>query len=690
MKNTTTNDLDFIPIVFSSDNNYAPYLSVIMLSIIKNCDTQKKYEFIVLETSIEAAEKDILLTMIREYNNFTLRFIRVSDYVDSKEFYTDTYFSIETYYRLYIPTLLKEYKKVIYLDVDMIVLDDISKLFEIELNGKTIGATINLSTIGLYNSDKITWKETNWKDYFDNVIKIKDPKRYFQAGVMVIDVEKMIANNDQEHLVEKALSFSHLLVDQDVLNSYYNGDVTLIDQVWDFEWHFSFMDFQKIRDSLNDNALFAKLLQAMASFKIIHYDGILKPWKNTEYSLADIWWDYAKTSPFYDEILKKLEDYNANLQKIDIDKALTKSRLSLVWGYQYNKWLSKIAKGNKRKKYLEKKYSYKNTLREVRTIRRNKGYRGNFIFSKFKSPELTDYRFFGISVYKVERRDHTIRKKILGIRCYKKFNEKAYYSDLLNTNILHLENELGEQNKYLESKPDEQNKQLSLIVAQEVSRALSVYNLHQQVFPKYKNIHQGKEVVLVATGPSLNDYIPIEGAVHVGVNKAFEYNQVAFDFLFLQDYSGQTPTYIDEFVNNKSKGKFIGILDSDFYAQSVIPENYSAFQNVNRYYIDSVNKKKNFTYDIASQPLGDAKSIAFAAMQFILWTQPRKIYLVGCDCSHSGYYTNTETNYLEVDIVLDGWKRLKKFIEIYYPEIEIVSVNPVGLKGLFNDIITKK
>lgn len=36
------------------------------------------------------------------------------------------------------------------------------------------------------------------------------------------------------------------------------------------------------------------------------------------------------------------------------------------------------------------------------------------------------------------------------------------------------------------------------------------------------------------------------------------------------------------------------------------------------------------------------------------------------------------------------WCSLKKFLEIFYPDIEIISVNPVGLRGLFKDVYTQR
>ena len=218
----------------------------------------------------------------------------------------------------------------------------------------------------------------------------------------------------------------------------------------------------------------------------------------------------------------------------------------------------------------------------------------------------------------------------------------------------------------------------------------SANNQHQRVFPKYKNINQGKDVVLIATGPSLDNFVPIKNAIYVGVNKAFKYDKVKFNYMFLQDYSGATKSYIEEFVNyepNYTK-KFLGFIPDYISTTCIIPEKYSSYKNVERYYVAHPTEKKNYTFDISSQPLGDCYSIAFPAMQFILWTNPRRIYLVGCDCNINGYFSLKDSpaqNSLAVENVLDGWKRMKEFAETYYPDTEIISINPVGLKGLFKD-----
>ena len=75
--------------------------------------------------------------------------------------------------------------------------------------------------------------------------------------------------------------------------------------------------------------------------------------------------------------------------------------------------------------------------------------------------------------------------------------------------------------------------QLSKQIRFEISFYNSVSFLHKQTFLKYKNINAGKNVVLLATGPSLNDFKPIKDAIYMGVNKAYSYTGVQLDYLFV-------------------------------------------------------------------------------------------------------------------------------------------------------------
>ena len=92
-----------------------------------------------------------------------------------------------------------------------------------------------------------------------------------------------------------------------------------------------------------------------------------------------------------------------------------------------------------------------------------------------------------------------------------------------------------------------------------VQKSLAIANIHQKTFPKYKNIYNGRTVVLCGAGPSLNYYEPIKDAVHVALTRAFLYEKVKFDYFFAADWPGIEPLK-QEILDYKGNNciKFLG------------------------------------------------------------------------------------------------------------------------------------
>ena len=82
-------------------------------------------------------------------------------------------------------------------------------------------------------------------------------------------------------------------------------------------------------------------------------------------------------------------------------------------------------------------------------------------------------------------------------------------------------------------------------LADSVDFCLQVF---QKVFTKYKNIHEDKTIVLVATGPTLNNYETIRESIHIGVNAACCQNIIPLDYLFAIDYPN-IKRYLDTIIN---------------------------------------------------------------------------------------------------------------------------------------------
>ena len=219
--------------------------------------------------------------------------------------------------------------------------------------------------------------------------------------------------------------------------------------------------------------------------------------------------------------------------------------------------------------------------------------------------------------------------------------------------------------------------------------------LHDKVFTKFKNKHQGQDIVIVATGPTLNDFIPIKDAVYIGVNRAFSASNVTLDYLFMQDYIAVSK-YIEESFpyKNESLIRFYGIEPCKNIDHFMIPESIALRHQALRYYVhstfsDTPDLPDTFAYDLSCEELYGKGTTVFAALQFALWTNPKRIYLVGCDCSNAGHFDVKDSSQSCVHLI-EHYHLFKKFVNDYYPETEIISVNPVGLKGVFKDLYQKK
>ena len=58
------------------------------------------------------------------------------------------------------------------------------------------------------------------------------------------------------------------------------------------------------------------------------------------------------------------------------------------------------------------------------------------------------------------------------------------------------------------------------------------------------------------------------------------------------------------------------------------------------------------------------------------------------DTANCGHYAGDKDTYF-VDQMMAGYHQFKEYARIYYPDVYIISVNPVGLRGLFEDVYTK-
>jgi lipopolysaccharide biosynthesis glycosyltransferase len=288
---------DVIPICFCADDNYIPYTAVAIQSIMENTNPDTVYKLYILFSDISEENQKLLKEQVNNYKNFSVDFIDMRDYVrrySLNNAYTSI-FSKESYYRLSIPYIFNDYKKVVYLDGDIVCLTDIAKLID-EDDDYMIKAVRDYTYI-CSNNFKEYIKELE-NNTVDNFVKLKRYS-YFSAGVIVFNV-----NIFKQKISEEKL-FSHIkneykCIDQDILNIICEGNVKFLG----FEWNVMKEDvniglkkkFKKEYNMARKNPL------------ILHYT-IDKPWnefiitQRTKY-----FWKFARMTMFADIIYLRLKN----------------------------------------------------------------------------------------------------------------------------------------------------------------------------------------------------------------------------------------------------------------------------------------------------------------------------------------------------------------------------------------------
>lgn len=287
-------------IALAANDYFVPYMATLLQSIKEHAGSDNNYDIIVLTQDITETNRQQLRELFTGYDNFKIRFIDPGPFIEGYRFFTRGHFSMETYYRLVLPELLPEYKKILYLDSDMVVEADVDELYQENIDGYLLAAAHDADTAGLYNG-----YEPEKKDYTDRVLKLKEPYQYFQAGTLLINLEEFRNTYTVEEILKFSVSEKWQLLDQDILNKLCEGRAKYIDMAWNM-----MVDFDGTRKDkiirLAPKWLYDMYLEARKAPKIIHYAGPQKPWLYPEMDFGSSFWKYAQKTPCYEAILYRM------------------------------------------------------------------------------------------------------------------------------------------------------------------------------------------------------------------------------------------------------------------------------------------------------------------------------------------------------------------------------------------------
>lgn len=293
---------DGVLVVLSANERYVPYVSVVLQSIKENANPARQYDVVVLNTDITPESQKRLIAQVTA-ENFSLRFYSATPIMKSySNLRVYGHFKIETYYRLIVPQIMPHSKKAVYLDSDLVVLRDVAQLFDVHMGTNLIAATHDADTAGMYNGF-----DPDMKTYIDTVLKLDNPYDYFQAGVLVMNLEAFRARYTTEEMLACAASRKWNLLDQDVLNYLARGAVCYVDMAWN-----TLMDWEHLRRrsiiGLAPMSVREAYEKARKNPYIIHYAGPdNKPWEYRDADLGAYFWDYASRCPYCAQLSCELE-----------------------------------------------------------------------------------------------------------------------------------------------------------------------------------------------------------------------------------------------------------------------------------------------------------------------------------------------------------------------------------------------
>ena len=285
-----------IPVFLTSDNNYAPFVATTMASICAN--TKSFIEFYVLDDGISDKNKQKIRKTSKFFNNFSIEFIQTNTGSLFAKLPSLPYISKATYSRFIIPSIKPELKKVIFSDVDVAFMDDIKELYDIDLGSHPIGA------IPLYRITKSEIDDTKRLG-----LNLED---LFMAGLLVIDVNKWNNANATEKLIEiaeKLASENKLrMLDQDILNKFFNGDFFRVDKIW-------CVIHKNLKSS---NLTQEEIADMVKNQKIAHFAGnhSQKPWNNKNIEGAEYFWKYVPYTAFRKDIERINREFNKPVKPV--------------------------------------------------------------------------------------------------------------------------------------------------------------------------------------------------------------------------------------------------------------------------------------------------------------------------------------------------------------------------------------
>lgn len=282
-----------IPIFFSIDDSYAPFLSVALKSAIDNSKSENNYRAIIMYESLSQDNRERLGSLAT--NNFKIDFVEMNEGLETitdrlSNRIRSEYFTLTIYFRLFIASMFPEYDKAIYIDSDIVLEEDIAELFSIDIGDNFIGACRDASIDGI----------EPFQSYVEQVVGV-DRNDYVNSGVLLMNLKKLRDADFDKHFLSllNTYHFDSVAPDQDYLNAICKGSIYYLSPKW--------------------NTMPNEQKPKIEGAKLIHYNLFSKPWCYDGLQYGERFWHYAENSGYINEIREFKNNFTEDNQKEEME-----------------------------------------------------------------------------------------------------------------------------------------------------------------------------------------------------------------------------------------------------------------------------------------------------------------------------------------------------------------------------------
>jgi lipopolysaccharide biosynthesis glycosyltransferase len=297
-------DRNNVAVCIVSSDEYAPFASVVIQSLIYNSTPDNNYDVVLLSDDMLMRNRWRIESQADGHDNVSIRIIDISEIVKEFNFYTWAHFTSKTYYRLLTPDLFSAYDKIIYLDSDIVVNQDIAELYKTDLEGYLLAAAYDTHVVSYCTQDP----PLEQRDYNIKTLKMEEPEQYFQAGVSLFNVKAYHENYESGYLITQGAEHQLRWLDQDLLNMLFYGKIKRLPNKWNVMVAnvMPYVDEYYLKSDLRK-----EYYEARRNPGIIHYVGRAIPCYTDKPDLYEYYWQYARQTPFYEVLLQRMTmDYS--------------------------------------------------------------------------------------------------------------------------------------------------------------------------------------------------------------------------------------------------------------------------------------------------------------------------------------------------------------------------------------------